>query len=409
MVCITAESILSTRFSIDDFDRVIFSPKIIYGLDGSISRDVYCIYEEQTISPRAMNQQVNRCRNINSLNYVFLKNLFTNEQHVEMSDIYETIEKTSEYSLFENYANENVLQLYKKVASIIQYNNDSFNTNKKAHFVERLKTAGWNVVTSNTPKANRDNKSFKEDKKIMKDNEYENFDEFYKKYKDHIEKTNEYFSIPQDKINEYKHLFLGSQKTRDENLNLSRFLFKSHHELITELKEQKEFNDKKFKNNKFKVAFLQKFMIECGAENKFNFKIGENNQFTTKEWKKVSDSTKKKYELMFKPTQKMMESKHNPIIKMMSDLFGTSVCRNWSMKKDKENTTHLFIENNTRINGKKIRIKESINPDFVTNHINIIKYRYEKEFVKGEMNLNFGEEDKNFVHENKFQECMIKE
>ena len=86
------------------------------------------------------NQQVNRCRNINSLNYVFLKNLFTNEQHVEMTDIYETIEKTDEYTLFECYANESVLKLYKKVASIIQYNNDAFNTNKKAHFVERLKT-----------------------------------------------------------------------------------------------------------------------------------------------------------------------------------------------------------------------------------------------------------------------------
>ena len=42
-------------------------------------------------------------------------------------------------------------------------------------------------------------------------------------------------------------------------------------------------------------------MIECGAKNKFSFKIGENNQFTDKEWKKVSDATKKKYELMFKP------------------------------------------------------------------------------------------------------------
>ncbi len=408
MVCITAESILSTRFSIDDFERVIFSPKIIYGLDGSINRDVYCIYEEQTISPRAMNQQVNRCRNINSLNYVFLKNLFTNEQHVEMTDIYETIEKTSEYTLFENYANESVLKLYKKVSSIIQYNNDAFNTNKKAHFVERLKNAGWNVEASNTPRANRDNKSFKEDKKIMKDNEYENFEEFHKKHKEHIEETNKYFNIPQDKIDKYKHLFLGSQKTRDQNLNLSRFLFKSHIELINELKEQKEFNDKKFKNNKFKVAFLQEFMIECEASNKLQFKIGENNQFTNKEWNKVSEATKKKYELMFKPTQKMIESKHNPIIKMMSDLFGTSVCDDWSMKSGKDNSITLFIEKKTNINKKSIRIKQSINPDFVNKHIKIIKYRFEKTFIKGEMNLNFGEENKNFVEE-KFDNCMIEE
>ena len=80
----------------------------------------------------------------------------------------------------------------------------------------------------------------------------------------------------------------------------------------------------------------------------------------------------------------------------------------WSIKKDKENSTPLFIENNTRINGKKIRIKECINPDFVKNHINIIKYRYEKDFIKGNINLNFGEENKNFVEE-KFENCMIEE
>ena len=213
MVCITAESILSTRFSIDDFKRVIFSPKIIYGLDGSIKRDVYCIYEEQTISPRAMNQQVNRCRNINSLNYVFLKNLFTNEQHVQMSDIYETIEKTSEYTLFENYANENVLQIYKKISSIIQYNNDAFNTNKKAHFVERLKMAGWKINETISTRDEIDNKSFKEDKKIMKDNEYENFDEFYKNIKT-ISKKLMNISI--------------FQKIKSMNINISFLVVKKH-------------------------------------------------------------------------------------------------------------------------------------------------------------------------------------
>ena len=407
MVCITAESFLTSRFAIDDFDRVIFSPKIIYGLDGTIERDVYCIYEEQTISPRAMNQQVNRCRNIKSLNYVFLKNLFINEQHVEMADVYEMIEKTDEYTLFENYASENVLKLYKKIASIIQYNNDAFNTNKKAHFVERLKNAGWNVEISNTPRKQKDNQTFKEDKKIMKENEYENFDEFYEKHKKHIDKTNEYFSIPTDQISDYKHLFLGSQKTRDENLNLGRFVFKSHTELINELKEQKEFNDKKFKNQKYKVAFLQQFMIECGAKNKFDFTIGNNNQFTEKEWIKVSEATRKKYILMFKPTEKMMKSKHNPIIKMMSDLFGISVCNDWSMKKDGKNSIPLFEEKRTTINKKTVRIKTNINPEFVNNQLKIIKFRYDKEFIKGEINLNFGEENKNFIEEPKFEGCMI--
>lgn len=213
---------------------------------------------------------------------------------------------------------------------------------------------------------------------------YENFGEFRKKYRVLINQMNQYFCIPEYEICNHASLWIGSHKKRYENHNIAMYLFHSHQELVNRCEE--------------KVAFLQAFMIECGAENKFNFKIGENNQFTNKEWNKVSEATKKKYELMFKPTEKMIQSKHNPIIKMMNDLFGSSVCRDWSKKKDKENSIMLFIEKKTNINKKSVRIKQCVNADFVMNHINIIKYRYEKKITQGKLNIKFGEESENFIN-----------
>ena len=181
--------------------------------------------------------------------------------------------------------------------------------------------------------------------------------------------------------------------------------------LIEDLKEKKEFNDKKFKNDKYKVAFLQQFMQECGATNKLQFKIGDNNQFTNTEWAKVSEATKRKYELMFKPTKKMLESKHNPIIKMMADLFGNSVVETWNDKKSKDNSISLFNEQKTTINGKSIRIKQSVNNDFINKHIEVMKYRMNndnKTFKGGDLDLSFGGENNNFNYtDEQYTECMI--
>jgi len=358
-----------------------------------------------------MNQQVNRCRNIKSLNYVFLKNLFVNEKFIQMDDIYETIEKTSEYSLFKSFASNEVNTMYKNMTSIISFNNDSFSTNKKAHFVQRLREAGWNINASSTLREDKINTDFKESKKIMKADEYENFIELYEKHKPYIDNINKCFHIPEEKFNEYKNIFLDSQASRTRNFNLGRFLFMSADSLIEDLKEKKEFNDKKFKNDKYKVAFLQQFMIECGATKKLQFKIGDNNQFTNAEWAKVSEATKKKYELMFKPTKKMLESKHNPIIKMMSDLFGTSVVEAWDETKSKTNSISLFNEKKTTIKGKSIRIKTSVNNDFIEKHLEVMKYRINndnKTLKEGELDLFFGGENNNFNYTDPgYEECMI--
>ena len=55
---------------------IIFSPKIIYGLDSNVRRKVFCAYMGDTISPSNMLQQINRERDIIELVYYFEKRSF---------------------------------------------------------------------------------------------------------------------------------------------------------------------------------------------------------------------------------------------------------------------------------------------------------------------------------------------
>jgi len=62
--------------SLDDYDQIIYSPKIIYGLDSSMKRPVFAVYKSDIISPTSMVQQITRCRNITHLYYFFSSKKF---------------------------------------------------------------------------------------------------------------------------------------------------------------------------------------------------------------------------------------------------------------------------------------------------------------------------------------------
>ena len=59
-------------YDLDKFDKIIFSPKIVYGLDSQMRRNVFCLFQGHTISAKSMLQQVARCRNITHLYYYFM-------------------------------------------------------------------------------------------------------------------------------------------------------------------------------------------------------------------------------------------------------------------------------------------------------------------------------------------------
>ena len=71
--CILIVSGVDEYVNLDSYKKVIFSPKIVYGLDSIMRRPVYTYYKEHTINPANMVQQVSRCRNITHLHYYFSK------------------------------------------------------------------------------------------------------------------------------------------------------------------------------------------------------------------------------------------------------------------------------------------------------------------------------------------------
>jgi predicted SpoU family rRNA methylase len=79
---ITSEDEIDRNFKLDDFIKIIFSPKIIYGLDSVIPRHVFCIFSGDSISPSAMVQQIARSRNIEQV-YIFIVNRTTKKNKYE--------------------------------------------------------------------------------------------------------------------------------------------------------------------------------------------------------------------------------------------------------------------------------------------------------------------------------------
>lgn len=148
---IVADNIKEVEFEkLDKYERVIFSPKVIYGLDSNFigGRDVFCYYEGQTISPSNMVQQINRERNINNLYYYFSSNLSDEQKYKTEKDLEIAIyqENKEALSIIKCDYEEWVEKLYMKLLKSYYYKKDCFETNKKVHFQQILYSRGFTEI-----------------------------------------------------------------------------------------------------------------------------------------------------------------------------------------------------------------------------------------------------------------------
>jgi len=149
----------------DDYEKIIFSPKIIYGIDSTIERYVFCYYNEKTISPPQMVQQIARCRNIKKLYF-----LFTKKKYIEDKTTYN--EFKNKLSILNEYGNKefkmlstnDIYNIYFKLLCMYEYNNNCYNTNKFGHFINILIDRGFNyTINYSETKINAlENKEIKE-------------------------------------------------------------------------------------------------------------------------------------------------------------------------------------------------------------------------------------------------------
>ena len=298
-------------YNLDDWKKVIYSPKIIYGLDSVMRRHVFCYYKEQTISPKQMVQQVNRCRDIIELRYLFtMKNCINYKYHgyedvkdeIVDNDLYgcNTFKLSEEIGMYDDYLE--VLAMYK-------YNQDCYNTNKFAHFIKILNERGFknqSVFYQTSIKGLKKDKDELEEeqeriflecvdkyKPFIKEHRATRELEISTTYKDFIDKypdkehywteknkwtiekmyreenpnETDYFDEKTLKIQEYlrlpldtldKHVDLYRKQSYTQNhFAICKFFTSEKGDIYDKLKESKDFNVKKTTDKRMKYILLE--------------------------------------------------------------------------------------------------------------------------------------------------------
>ncbi len=328
---ITSET--SGRVDLDAHDRVLYSPKIVYGLDSVMKRPVFAYFCQHTITPVAMVQQICRCRDITSITFMFEGNGCLPYMYHDIDEIKEevkTMDKLADaqYGMVEGLK-EDYLDLYAR----FEYNYDCYNTNKKAHFIQILKNRGVKITLS-MEAGDIDHKKLTEIKEEVKqakledmiewcekfdemviqpyiekktakiDTEYEEDDDEYKDEEEKKEwydmlydevktranshdywhedakqhfpewvwRKNEILQIPYRGLYEYFDLFTKPAKL-EEHLMASNFFFKTDFDLMEEMAQSKDYGVKKLKSNRGKLILMRKYMNMTTNENQSKFVI----------------------------------------------------------------------------------------------------------------------------------------
>ena len=200
----------------DDYDRIIFSPSVIYGLDSIMVRDVFAVYNESTIDAGDMLQQINRNRNIITLHYYFGKKKSndatynTLKELIAHTDDLQTACRTNDHLTLEM---NQVSPTFKNIYNQIKYNEDCYKTNQFAHARNLMKQRGFKIIdelkikeTDKKPQI----KKLKEDKarrinEINKDLPF-------------VKEMNEHIKLPEDEIKNFKQIFIQNDFIQKYNL-----------------------------------------------------------------------------------------------------------------------------------------------------------------------------------------------
>jgi len=370
---------------------VIYSPKVIYGIDSTIKRNVYAIYKEHTISPRAMYQQISRTRKIKKLFLYFHKKTFNYSFYNNLSDIEREINEieryTSEMSFFED-EDEGLKNLFKNTYKKYLYNEDAFKTNKFCHCINILKEKG--VKCDDLIKVNN-KKVFLDYQKAHQQLKRENFDtnNYYVQ-----EQNKKYLKMTDDEILKYKDYYLTPQLL-DGHFLYCKYFIKNKNDFISGLYKIKDFNINKASNSKVKLYFLNKIQTLFKLDRKeFYINTSANYELPYAELKELD----KEYKIIFRSSCKASftspEGVNILIPRIFRSIFGNE-CLTSSRKtiKGKKITVYTWNEEYYNTNNEIYNIRND-------------KYRERRqEEVDKKINIfNWKDEEFNFMNDIKFIE-----
>lgn len=416
VVVITSDNNIYVQ--LDSFDRVIISPKIIYGVDSQTKRDVYCWYEEHTINPRMMVQQICRTRNINSIQFIFFKKSFKTEKFISVEETHDYIKKFDGYAIWKRLYKKEDNDIWMKIMSVILYNDDCYGTNKFAHFRNLLQTRG--VLLEDWKVAQTEKSPLSKMKQEYKQEQIENFDKFHPK----IIQINEHLRIPMSRMEEFKELLLFDNK-RNQNQMAIKWMIKGGIKLDTNLAHKEDYCYNKMKSKNNTLVILEKFMKDVGIERKDDMiaKKGLDETEAKLRWTLLNDVFRFRLtSVVFGPQTQIDDLKEKKldkiervldfnridecslvIEKMMTQIFGAS------FKIPYEQTEAQIASGNTKMNYTKLNLFNTqrktkhgikytinqINPDYFVYH-NIIGNFRNTDCRTDNIEWEFGKEDMNY-------------
>ena len=328
---------------LDDYDKIIFSPKIMYGIDSTMNRPVFCYYKEHTINPTGYIQQIARCRNIDHLYYCFEKKAFVYSSKT-IQDIKQELDlaNTLGHRFFKDDVSQTIYGEYNNLLVSYLYRNDCYNTNKFAHFINLLDERGFkrNHVMTKRVKAPTILK------KEMVQDKLDNFD-----IKDYS-KINAILKVPLDQADEFKDYFIDTFKLQ-KHFNVCRMMDYEEKQLKDNIVDNsQDFNVNKVSTDKAKLLILKR--------------IKANNDIKDLNVVDCSDADKERLLQEFKISFKT-RSKLTDLTKCLmtgyKQLFGNEILTSTEKYCKDENRKTVY------------KLVHSLNPTVLDNHLKLQSFR----------------------------------
>jgi len=298
IILITSDTDVPEGFKLDSYNRVIYSPKIIYGLDSTLSRPVYCYHKGHTITPPQMVQQIARCRNIKYLSYYFKDSatVSTHENYtskecveVEINDnitqclkmFKEMFDRKKEWMIkagivksvddvIDNHrqaisiTNETIYDVYMPIQQMYKFKIDSYRTNMFLQFQSIIQERGFKITKHEGKK-----QEIPDQRGCVKEINQEKLDNFDVDNKV-IQRRMQCLMITKEdiegdepthgvEVEELKKFIIDSHSL-SHHFNFCSFRYKTQDNLLNELHKQDDFIDQKTHTDKMTMVVLKKML-----------------------------------------------------------------------------------------------------------------------------------------------------
>ena len=303
---IVIDATTTERYEWDEHKRIIFSPKVIYGLDSVRERPVFCAYKENTIDAGDMLQQINRNRNITKLYYLFEKKRCQNTTYNTLKDAEEDTKDILKWCERNDHLHQQITQvhpIFQRIFNKYKYTRDCYMSNQYAHARRLMKERGFIVDNINFDKSDN-----QKSKKLMKENKERLIEEVTAEL-EYVKRKNEYIGLPDEEIENFKAIFVDTQfiaryvackkylfETQGVTYNpeIKEWESKYENEILAEIEKTKdyknkilnssEFNIKKIQTTNNRLVYLDKLRDAIGQQDKLKineFTVLDEQQATT--------------------------------------------------------------------------------------------------------------------------------